>query len=254
MSGFRPAIGILTEGTSWDTFMPGLADSFRPRALFKLSAADLRNRARLRPLDLVIFPGEAREESDYPRKVDTEAMDVLRGELDRGLCLDLSCAAMFRFSASIDYSSPYKTVPTFPGLGVLPGRAWGTVDGLGGATRLIRVAFNDRAGVKRSAKILYHNGGAYDPAPGEALDVIARYAEAPGTPIAAGGKIVGSGLIVFSGPLPEIARDHLPVGSGPHKNWHSHYKKLRENIDEEGRAELQAVLVQRFQAHWSRTR
>lgn len=252
------AIGILSEGTATTSFIPVLREKFSAHALVEISAADLKDEKLMRGLGLLVLPGVFSEDSPYPRFFTPEAVDALRAGFDSGLCVWGSCAPVYQFAAAKSYASPHKTVLKAPGLGLLAGEAWGPVDGQNPVidsrnrfsdTRIVQVAFNDRAGRAVTAGVPYANGPAYVRAANDGVDVIARYVGVPGFPVAAGSRDIGNGCLFFEGVLPEMRLSQITIDKEEDRMFPG-LARLRDSLrpHDAGREELLDTITGRIAA------
>ena len=263
----RPSItaGLLDDRTAVSSFYSTLKQRFNLRALRVLKAKDLKNPALMQELDLLVLPGVPTEESHYPELVDREALAVIRENgLKKGLAIWLSCAAPSHFAARAVYKSRGKDMPDFKGLGVFSGTAFGPVDSPDfksspsdrfADTRILRVVFSGVGGRPEVTGVCYGNGSAYMPAPGEMVEVAARYVDIPDRPIAIAHKKVENGIVSFVSVLPEIALSHTIVGAS-HAAKFPAVTRLNHDLQphEAGRAHLLNAIVARWQKNWRQHR
>jgi glutamine amidotransferase-like uncharacterized protein len=261
-NAFFPSIGIFSEGTATVCFTHTLREVFQPRALLPLSLQDLCDPVLMSKIDLLVLPGVASEESPYRGTIDGAVKDSLFSALEGGMGMLLSCAAAYHFCDIIHYNSPAQRKTNLQGLSLFEGQAYGPVDGefpvidpedSFSDTRVLRVHFNDRAGRAVTTGVCYGNGPAYYPTPAEegVLDVIARYADVIGNPVAVAGKAVGKGFVVMTGVLPEIALEDMRLAPGQEKKF-PRVTRLRDALapHEAGRRELMKVIAGKFQSRW----
>jgi glutamine amidotransferase-like uncharacterized protein len=255
----RPTVGLFSEGTAIGSFLPTLRGIFGEKSVFEMDMRDMRSQRTLKKFDIVVAPGVPSEDSHYLTQVfDGNAKSAIVAEVHDGLRLLASCAAFYAFSSDFSYQSVYKKVSGRKGLGLLDGRCRGPVDAdmpfateiqRFSGTRLVMVDFNDAAGREMSARICYSNGPSYEPGPGEAIDVIARYAEMKDRPIAACAKDIGKGIAVFSGVLPEIAPDELMLGPREEEKYPILARLRRDSLPHAaGRKALMNSLISRLVA------
>lgn len=205
---------LFAEGTAIGSFGPTLRDLFGLRSVFEIGARELGNPGILAKADLIVLPGVSSEYSPYPKILTPGVQSAIFGAVRAGAALWTDCAAAYISCATYHYNSSTRTLQPRKGLGLFEGHAWGPVaDCTPGASeetrfsdvRHVRVVFNDSAGQKTRTSICYSNGPAYSPAPGEKIEIIARYDKVRGRPVAAAAKVFSKGIALFSGILPEMS-------------------------------------------------
>lgn len=244
--------------TSTSALIPRLRDSFHAVAIKQPDAAQLRNPATLDENTLAFFlPGIVGEDSPYSRELGKQGNDAIRRYVEDGGVFVGVCAGAYYACSEIVYDPPWRRTPKTrkPGLdlfnalakGPLPGLAMPGEDHWFSDCRITRVSYTDDKGRTKTTGVAYGNGPTllpFDAA--DDIEVLARYADVPGNPIAVAVKKVGKGLAIFLGVLPYIGYDARLTKSG-----HPALLQLMENLEphEAGRSELWNMVVARIKQH-----
>lgn len=177
--------------------------------------------------DLAILPGITTEDCLYDELLEGETGKKALYDFvaDKGGTMMTICAGSYYISEHTFYETPWgihkqrgNTTPLFqaaaygpvPQCAVPPGR-----NGQSEACTMTRIDYIDATGHEATAKVAYGNG-PFMHLPLRLItkaqtEVLARYADIPGHPVAAALRHLGKGRVLWLGILPHIGAIDLPV-------------------------------------------
>lgn len=255
----RKTIAVYTgPGTSTGNLVPRLRESFNAIAIRQTGAADIHDPQTLNEDTLAFFlPGIVGEDSPYTRELGPRGNAAIRRYVEEGGVFVGVCAGAYYACADIVYDPPWRVTrkTSRPGLDFFNALAKGPLPGLGTAgddywfsdCSMTRISYKGKNGATRTTGIAYGNGPALFPYDeNDDLEVLARYNDVPGQPIAVAIKKVGKGLAIFLGVLPYIGYDAALANAKIPVLQH-----LMETLQphEQGRAELWDTIVSRIKQH-----
>jgi len=242
---------------STSNLLPRLKESFRGAAIHPTGPADLLKPETLDHNTLAFFlPGIIGEDSPYSKELGMNGNAAIRKYVEEGGVFVGICAGAYYACRDITYAPPWRkeAKSAKPGLDLFNALASGPLPALArkgdefwfSDCRVANVTYRDEKGAARIAGIAYGNGPALIPYEEDDLEIIARYDDEPGRPIAIAAKKIGKGLAIFVGVLPYIGYDATVAASS--------FPALQElsgalRPHEEGRAALWNIIVSRIKHH-----
>jgi glutamine amidotransferase-like uncharacterized protein len=224
--------------------------------------------AFLRALDndggaIAVIPGISGDDCRYTDLMGGEAgHKKLRGYVERGGILLTVCAGSYFITRKTEWTphwGPAKERTNHSALfnavarGPVGAGRQAAAPGTYNDCTVTAVEYRGADGRWRDADIAYGNGPALYPDDTQEMDVLARYRDVPGNPIAAAWLKQGKGAVLWLGVLPYLGYDDTPMEPGP---FTAKYRGLMEKLraGESGRRDFWAALVGRMTDHLSANR
>lgn len=199
------------RGISSGDLILRLRESFTDAAICPIDAAALKKGVLDARTIAFFLPGINGENSPYHRLIGLEGNGILRRYVEKGGIFTGICAGANYASRAVLYDPPWDrdlAKRSAPGLNFFNGLAIGPLPGAqneNGApypVTAISVSYGD---TNKKTMLAYGNGPAlYPQGENSSLEIIARYDNAAGSPIAIAAQKTGKGLAFFIGPLPYI--------------------------------------------------
>ena len=212
--------------TSSAELIARLRESFPEYRIIEVTPDDIKKKNLLCG-DIIAFflPGIIDEDSPYLDELGAEGNAKIKSYVEDGGVYVGVCAGAYYACTNIVYDPPWREKPktSRPGLNFFNALARGPVPRYGihdaipswfSDCTVTPVLYRDNKGQQRKITLAYGNGPALYPESAEEfnLDIIARYADTEGYPIAAASKKTGRGLAIFTGVLQHLRYEK--IGSG----------------------------------------
>ncbi len=242
---------------STGTLIPRLKESFYQALIRKTGPDDLHKPGLLGSDTLAFFlPGIIGEKSPYNTEIGPAGNAAIRRYVENGGVFVGICAGAYYACRDILYDPPWLPQPktSQPGLdffnalakGPLPGFALHGDEAWYSDCTVTTISYQDSQDTRAVTGIAYGNGPMLIPDDDEEIEILARYEDVPGRPIAIAAKRIGKGLALFVGVLPY-------VGYEPHNPalCDEEVKNLLESLrpHESGRENVWDMIVSRIKLH-----
>ncbi|PJB71019.1 MAG: hypothetical protein CO093_06155 [Alphaproteobacteria bacterium CG_4_9_14_3_um_filter_47_13] len=252
----RKKIVVYTDrNTATGTLIPRLRQSFHGVTLKKITEADLYQARTLDQNTLAfVLPGIIGEDSLYPAHIGAKGNEALRHYVEEGGIFIGVCAGAYYACREILYDPPWRAQPkrAKPGLDFFNGLARGSIPELGKKGDIdwfsdCTVVMITYKGGQRQTGIAYGNGPALYPDITEKnIEIMARYANSEGQPIAIAAKKIGKGLAIFIGVLPDIGYES-DYDLSSHPVLTEFMQTLKPH--EQGRREVWDMIISKVKQH-----
>ena len=205
----------------------------------------------------LVLPGIIGNNSPYNDQLDFETHKAIRDYVENGGVYVGICAGAYYASNRITYHPPWMSQEKTrkPGLDLFNGAAKGPISFLAKQSveegpndcMVTTISFNTASGARKVTGTAYGNGPMYFPDDSADLEVIARYEDVPGKPIAIAARKVGKGLALFVGVLPYMQ----PVKDMPLTHATKDAYKFNESLKPhaEGTKEVWDSITERIKEH-----
>jgi glutamine amidotransferase-like uncharacterized protein len=245
--------------TATGSLMPSLQQTFNAQdyKIHRITAQDILGGVLRTPQSgIFILPGIVGEVSPYTAQLPLLALQEISDFVGRNnnVMLTLCAGSYFIARQTIyvpDHGAPkgrHSLAPMFNGV------ARGPVPGYGRASSnncqfddviAVPVNFKTADGSWDSAKICYGNGPALypDDTNHPDIEVLARFADSPGEPVALLRQSFGAGALYMSCVIPDIAYQHIEAERG-HESARKLMNELKDH--ETGRQKLWSTLTNRM--------
>ena len=245
--------------TATGSLIPSLQQAFDAAeyTIHRITGKDVANGVlRKTPSGIFILPGIIGEISPYSDQLPLSSLHEISDFVGRNNNVMMTlCAGSYFISRQTVYvpdhgaaKGRHSLAPMFNGV------ARGPVPGYGRASTdncrfddviAVPVRFKDEHGTWDSAKICYGNGPALypDDAGHPDVEILARFADIPGEPVAILRQSFGAGSIYMSCVVPDIAYQHIEAERG-HESARQLMNELKEH--EPGRQKLWTTLTNRM--------
>lgn len=213
---------------STGSLQPSLKQAFNGDglALRPVNAADIKAGAlRSDHAKLFVLPGIVGEVSAYTDQLRPDALKEIRDFVERGQVMLTICAGTYFISRKTVYDPPWghprgrlSAAPLFNAVARGPvaphGRQPHPSSRFSDVT-VVPVSYKTLDGQWKEGGVCYGNGAALYPDNDRCPDteILARYRQAAGTPVAMLRHRLGKGAIYMSGILPEIAYQKIRINS-----------------------------------------
>ncbi len=237
-----------------------MRQSFNDAAVGTVTGNDVKSGIALDQDTLAFFlPGITTDHSPYYSELGDEGNDKIREYVENGGVFIGGCAGAYYACDDILYDPPWLDAikSTQPGLNFFNGLAHGPLPNLAKETGSpdwfedcthTAIRYETKDGEEKQTNIVYGNGPMLivdDKEEGK-LNVIARFEDVDGQPIAIATKKIGKGLAIFLGALPYYGADLYENTDSAHP--------LNRFIDaikpfEDGRKELWDTVISIIEDH-----
>lgn len=234
-----------------------LAKAFYAAAISETNSLLIKQAGALNEDTLaLILPGIIGDNSPYNDQLTEETHKAIRKYVEDGGVYVGICAGAYYASNRITYHPPWMNTGKTrkPGLNLFNGAAKGPISRLAKHSyaegredcTLTTISFNTASGVRKTTGVAYGNGPMLFPDDTKNLEIIARYEEVAGQPIAIAARKIGKGLALFVGVLPYISPMDMKLSSD-NRDVFVFNEALKQH--EKGAKEVWNLVVNRIKQH-----